>query len=532
MKARMRIWPKQGPNSVLIIALGLYVVACALTMLFSLRATDWKLIYPLDDTYIGMAISKNFAEYGVWGVTRYQFSSASSSPLFTLLLSAVYFLTGPTEWWPFVLAFTFGAGAIIVADRILQDYLSEGRRLVALSLLVLLTPLAVMAQTGMEHTLHIFLALLFLDRASRAIADHSRMDYLLLVYAALMTMARYEGLFLVGSCALFLAIRRAWILSGAVMLSALVPVCAYGLISISHGWKFLPNSLLLKGTGVTSFSLQALLKPLYHMAGLMSRGPHMATLVLALIVMLVLTRTKDQWPRPRLMIWLTLLASLAHLAFADIGWVFRYESYLVAMAIVSLAATTRWFPQKSWLRIGLALLILEMLVPLTARAVTSASLMPSIARTIYVQQYQTAIFLKRYYSGASVAANDIGAINYQADLKCLDLVGLANKTVFYNKQAHTYETPIIESEAVRMSTQIAVVYDEWFVHGPRPVLYGPPLPTSWIRVGRMRIKADKLFLGGDTVSFYAVKPEAKDRLVKVLHEFLPALPKDVEWLEN
>ena len=527
----MRILPKQGVNSSLAVALGLYGVACALTMLFSLHATDWRLVYPLDDTYISMAMAKNFAQHGVWGVCYYEFSSASSTPLFTFLLSVVYFLTEPNDWWPFLLAFAFGAGAIVAADRVLRDYLSEYGRLITLSLLVLLTPLQVMAQTGMEHTLHIFLALLFLDRASRAIADRRRMDYPLLFYAALMTMARYEGLFLVASCAFFLAIRRSWRLSGAVILSALVPVAAYGLISVSKGWNFLPNSILLKGTGVRSLSLQALLIVFQHMAVLMLGGLHVAALFLVLIVMLALMLKKDQWGRPKLMIWLTLLALLGHLAFANIGWVYRYESYLVAMAIMSFATTVVWCPQQNRLRIFLALLIAGPLTLLTARAVNSAYLMPSIARTIYVQQYQTAIFLKRYYSGASVAANDIGAINYKADLKCLDLVGLANRKVFYSKQAHNYETSIIEAEALRMGTQIAVVYDDWFVKDPRYILCGPPLPTSWIRVGRMRIK-DKLFLGGETVSFYAVKPEAKDRLVKVLHEFLSALPKDVEWLEN
>ena len=48
-----------------------------------------ELVYPLDDAYIHMAISKNLQQHGVWGVTRHQFSSTSSSILFTLLFSAM-----------------------------------------------------------------------------------------------------------------------------------------------------------------------------------------------------------------------------------------------------------------------------------------------------------------------------------------------------------------------------------------------------------------------------------------------------------
>jgi hypothetical protein len=55
---------------------------------------------------------------------------------------------------------------------------------------------------------------------------------------------------------------------------------------------------------------------------------------------------------------------------------------------------------------------------------------------------------------------------------------------------------------------------------------GPPLPASWTRVGRFKIKYP-YFLGADTVSFYSVKAEEKNGLKKALHEFLPQLPPEV-----
>ncbi len=35
--------------------------------------TQGEIIYPLDDTYIHMAVAKNFVEHHVWGITQYAF---------------------------------------------------------------------------------------------------------------------------------------------------------------------------------------------------------------------------------------------------------------------------------------------------------------------------------------------------------------------------------------------------------------------------------------------------------------------------
>ena len=65
------------------------IVGISLTL--SIRENQGHIIYALDDTYIHMAMAKNFSQHGVWGMTKYGFTSSSSSPLWTLLLSLCYF---------------------------------------------------------------------------------------------------------------------------------------------------------------------------------------------------------------------------------------------------------------------------------------------------------------------------------------------------------------------------------------------------------------------------------------------------------
>src|ERR1700704_5105194 len=53
-----------------------------------IQATHGHLVYPLDDTYIQLAIAKTLAAHGGWGVTRHEFSSAGSSLLWPWVMAA------------------------------------------------------------------------------------------------------------------------------------------------------------------------------------------------------------------------------------------------------------------------------------------------------------------------------------------------------------------------------------------------------------------------------------------------------------
>ncbi len=77
-------------NVKLIATVVLYLFTISVVFIFitlNINNNQGFFCYPLDDTYIHMAIAKTFSKYHIWGVTKYEFVSATSSPLYTFLLS-------------------------------------------------------------------------------------------------------------------------------------------------------------------------------------------------------------------------------------------------------------------------------------------------------------------------------------------------------------------------------------------------------------------------------------------------------------
>src|SRR5262245_15056338 len=104
----------------LIVAIGLFWAALAVALGQTAQRTDGRLVYALDDPYIHMAVARNFAEYGVWGVTRYEFSSSTSSSLWPLLLALEYALARPNEISAFVWNALFATLTLVIAYRFLR----------------------------------------------------------------------------------------------------------------------------------------------------------------------------------------------------------------------------------------------------------------------------------------------------------------------------------------------------------------------------------------------------------------------------
>jgi hypothetical protein len=514
-----------------------YALTTGLILHSMLRLTGGRLIYALDDPYITMAMARNLAAHGVWGITPYAFSSACSSPVFLLILALLDRITGPASWTPLWLSWSFGAACLVAAHRMLRRRVSQRVETAALAGMVLLTPLFVVGTLGMEHSLHLLLCLVFLALLS-TFQTKQELGVLCGV-TALMCGVRYEGLLLVAVAALILIWRRRWLSAAALAVAGWLPVLLYAAFSIAHGGTWLPNSVALKGFHGAGADLQSRIHTAATtLATNLYRGSPLALLLLGLVALLIATlahgRHRDrpiEETRNITLLFTVIGATALHLLLADVGWAFRYEDYLIGCGIVvavpalcALSARSRPAAFGVGSILGLAVLLLGV------RASFAANLLPRYAEAISLQQARTAEFLARYYPGASIAAGDVGLINFRNDLHCLDLTGLASTEVFEAKRSGRFTTREMDEEAKAAGVQIAIVYDTWFSDNPAKrmiPLFGPSLPPAWTRVGRWTVP-ETLQLGDRTVSFYAVDPGAESALRRHLREFGPSLPKQVQ----
>src|SRR6201999_1146667 len=116
--------------------------------------THGTFMYPLDDTFIHMALARNLAFHGVWGMNPYAFASASSSVLYTLLLATLFKLFSVHVLIPFVINAIAAIAVLVVVRRWLERQgVSGPGQLVILLGVIFAKPLQILVICGMEHTL-------------------------------------------------------------------------------------------------------------------------------------------------------------------------------------------------------------------------------------------------------------------------------------------------------------------------------------------------------------------------------------------
>lgn len=487
----------------------------------TLKKTNGIFCYPLDDTFIHMAVAKNAALYGNWGVSSNEWVSTSSSPFFTALLTLSYVLFGLSVYAPFLLSLV-GAFLLLAA---MQGELNKNtsllnwHKIVCILITLFVGAIPSLAGLGMEHTFQIAFTLLFVHSCATVLTEKNfnvSLIRLTALWGACMVFTRYENAFVVaGACSLIFLQKRykAALIIGVI---SAMPILLFGLYAVSKGGLFIPNSIQIKVRDNYKLLLNggiAMLEVAASISGL-----------LVLAVFFVLNKLRHQQTgRSFWILSIFILSGLIHSVFGGFGWFYRYEAYLIVLGSFHLLIilfqwhndTPKKITKPNILFIAIALLFT---FNLPLRGMNALRNFVRSTYNIYEQQYQMGLFIKKYYNNHTIAANDIGAISYLADLNTIDLWGLGNNEVTIARKGGYWNAAYLQSLVTKNNTSIAVIYESWF---------DKELTGKWKKVGTWEVSYS--FMLGDTkVSFYAIDPREAAKLKENLVLFNALLPKDIK----
>lgn len=491
------------------------------------------IVYPLDDPYIHMAMARHLAEHEIFGVSLAGFSASSSSPLWTLLVAACFKVLGNREIIPVLINLLVGSILTFhLAVMLFQTTRSHRMSLSITWFMIFLLPLPTLICLGMEHTLHIWLVLIWIERAVRVLTGESieRHGAALFILGVLATLTRYETGFVAVPLLFLFMMKRQWFGCLSIFLACGIPIVTVGIIQMFMGWDFFPSSFTSKSALVASGwgFWDQVAKRIY---GQLFGTPH-----LTLPFILSFTAIGHQIANQRGpgshsagSIWnfTFIVSSILHCSFASTGWFYRYEAYLLGMAVVSLSviaipagelfrlAWNRWNNawEKTWARAMILALVCFTLVPLNKNLFSIQNIVPG-AYNIYSQQYQMGLFLSEYYPSETIAANDIGAINFLADIECLDLMALGSYEPRLANRQNQWGPRFLDNWATARNASIAILYESW---------YRDVIPPTWIKIGEWKVDR-KLTVADSTVAFFAIGPGQADRLHNNLVDFEPRMP--------
>jgi hypothetical protein len=161
--------------------------------------------------------------------------------------------------------------------------------------------------------------------------------------------------------------------------------------------------------------------------------------------------------------------------------------------------------------------VLVAAAPLVTRGAQAAAQAPRAVKNIYEQQYQMGLFLHGLPAGSTVMANDIGAITYLADIRLIDLYGLATQETARARREGRVDRALLARLAAPAPPAAVVIYRSWFADA---------IPSDWIPVGTWKVP-EEVVVADRTVTFYATRPADAALLARGLAAFQVRLPPTV-----
>lgn len=504
----------------------LFTVVLGFYLVFSYaQLAGNQFVYPIDDAYIHLAIAKNFGEYGFWSINTNSFDSASSSILYTLLLSLLIKIFGENVYYPMIINVVAGYVTVYWICRFFWDFYSEKELKMGLLLFLPVSLLYFMVILGMEQTLHMMLSAMAIYWIKKnSLKNFQQSDFIkLLITILFLGMIRFESMFFVFCLGLLLIIEKRFKEAVLIVLAGSLPIIIFGLISIKNGGFFFPNSVIIKG----SYPEGNLLMDIWNIfkKGILLNVSFYKLFLFPLCCFCIyfIDQYRKQNIRKLIKNETLLLIVLGTIFLQSLFAVikYRYENYLMIMLIlVLIPIAVKYFKIKNK-NISYFLFMTSFagfcLVGFYRFAYSHPVLKVS-SKNIQEQQVEMGRFLHHFYKGQKTVANDIGAIAYFGQTQLLDIVGLGSTDVaqFYienkglaenefNRKYHNFLADYI----LKNHYKVAVIYPKWF---PDKV------PENWIPVASWKIE-NNLGTAQNRVVWYSFNKKDAEILRRNLTNF-------------
>ena len=414
---------------------GLFVLAAASVAAYALAARGAG--FPLDDAWIHQVYARNLALHGQWAFVLGQPSAGSTSPLWTVLLAAGYALRLDYYVW------TIGLNALLLGAVAWLVYRVSGVWWAG-ALAAVEWHLVWAAASGMETGLFCALALGAFWAAESAVAGgHEGRPYRWVVAGALIGLAvwtRPDGLTLLPfvAAAAWRAgdswgnwLKRLSRLAGGAG-AVILPYFLFNFV-LSH--QFWPNTFFAKQAEYAS--LRAL--PLWWRLAEVFAAPLVgALLVLVPGAWLAVKGGRKSGHEGRPYGWMVGWAAAFLLAYAlRLPVTYQHGRYLmpvipvlVAVGVSGMAGWVCLSAPQTWRRVLSRAWVLGAGGVAVGFWVLGAGALAADVRVVNSEMVATAKWVAANVPpGAVVAAHDIGALGYFADVRLVDLAGLVSPQV-------------------------------------------------------------------------------------------------------
>lgn len=436
---------------------GVFLVTAALAVSFFVFLADQRhdIGFPLDDSWIHQTYARNLADYGEWSFVRGEPSTASTAPLYSLLLAAGHVLNLAPYFWAHVLGITsLTLGAVFAArvgEQLFPKIPFSGW---ATGLSILLTwHLVWAAASGMETMQFMALSLLVIWLAFRELDERISPQPKHIVFrgaalgaaGGLLFLTRPEGILLVGLAGLLALLsfgfndwQRYFLWASGVGICWLVVVAPYVAYNYNLTGDLLPSTAAAKIAENAPARAESILTRYAKMLAPLSAGAQLMGLP-GIVAGIWLTIKQAREDRKNVMLLLPFIWSIVHVTVYVLRLPAPYQHGRYVMPALP--------PLLLYMAGGLIALVLRYKFSMMGRVLTrtialgTALALPGFmwiggqayandVRIINTEMVKTAQWVRDHVPPTEVfAVHDIGALGYFAPRSIIDTAGLVTPDI-------------------------------------------------------------------------------------------------------